>query len=45
MIPLIREKGGAYGGGASANESGTFTMYSYRDPRVTETYDNFEKAI
>jgi len=34
----IREKGGAYGGGASSNGlSGSFGMYSYRDPNPTNT--------
>ncbi|KAK5107965.1 hypothetical protein LTR62_000510 [Meristemomyces frigidus] len=34
----IREKGGAYGGGASSSGlSGTFGMYSYRDPNPTNT--------
>lgn len=34
----IREKGGAYGGGAfSAGDSGVFGMYSYRDPNPGNT--------
>ncbi len=42
----IREKGGAYGGGASFNaEAGAFTFYSYRDPRCLETFDDFDKAL
>lgn len=42
----IREKGGAYGGGAAFNaESGAFTFYSYRDPRLLETFDDFDKAL
>jgi len=42
----IREKGGAYGGGASFDaESGAFRFYSYRDPRLLETYEDFEHAI
>jgi len=41
----IREKGGAYGGGAAASPlSGTFTMNSYRDPRTLETVDTFMAA-
>ena len=41
-----REKGGAYGGGAlhdSAN--GIFRFYSYRDPRLMETFDDFDKSL
>ena len=36
----IREKGGAYGGGAYANElDGIFGFYSYRDPNPQNTLD------
>jgi presequence protease len=42
----IREQGGAYGGGASFDsESASFRFYSYRDPRVTETLDEFDNAV
>nr|KAF6501925.1 pitrilysin metallopeptidase 1 [Molossus molossus] len=41
----IREKGGAYGGGAKLSHSGIFTFYSYRDPRSTETFQSFAKAV
>ena len=42
----IREQGGAYGGGASQdNYSGAFRFYSYRDPRLSETLDDFQNAI
>ncbi|MDG6773081.1 insulinase family protein [Thiomicrorhabdus sp. ZW0627] len=41
----IREKGGAYGGGATYNaEAAAFIFYSYRDPRLMETYADFAKA-
>ncbi|GAB6070397.1 insulinase family protein [Thiomicrorhabdus hydrogeniphila] len=41
----IREKGGAYGGGASYNaEAAAFVFYSYRDPRLLETYADFKRA-
>ena len=45
LLPSIREKGGAYGAGCSVSESGLFTFYSYRDPKIESTYDNFEKAV
>ena len=45
LLPSIREKGGAYGAGVSANENGLVTFYSFRDPKVEETYDNFEKGL
>ncbi|KAM3928572.1 presequence protease, mitochondrial isoform 1-T2 [Leptodactylus fuscus] len=41
----IREKGGAYGGGAKLGFDGVFTFYSYRDPNSLSTLSTFEKAI
>uniref|UniRef100_A0A8I6AJT9 Pitrilysin metalloproteinase 1 n=1 Tax=Rattus norvegicus TaxID=10116 RepID=A0A8I6AJT9_RAT len=41
----IREKGGAYGGGAKVTHTGIFTLYSYRDPNSIETLQSFGKAI
>lgn len=42
----IREQGGAYGGGASQdNDSASFKFYSYRDPRLLETLDDFDQSI
>lgn len=42
----IREQGGAYGGGASHdNSNGVFRFYSYRDPRLEETLADFTGSI
>ncbi|TVZ39072.1 hypothetical protein P886_3461 [Alteromonadaceae bacterium 2753L.S.0a.02] len=42
----IREQGGAYGGGASQDSnSGAFRFYSYRDPRMAETLQDFDNAL
>ncbi|MDG4867244.1 insulinase family protein [Guyparkeria sp. 1SP6A2] len=42
----IREKGGAYGGGAGFDaESGSFRFFSYRDPRLGETLEDFGRAV
>ncbi|KAM9307679.1 presequence protease, mitochondrial [Gastrophryne carolinensis] len=41
----IREKGGAYGGGARLNSDGIFTFYSYRDPNSLATLSTFNKAV
>ncbi|MBF0453555.1 MAG: insulinase family protein [Magnetococcales bacterium] len=42
----IRERGGAYGGGAGFNsDNGTFRFYSYRDPRLSETLADFQHAL
>ncbi len=42
----IREKGGAYGSGASYDSgTGTFRFFSYRDPRIAETLDDFDQSI
>jgi presequence protease len=42
----VREQGGAYGGGASQDSNtASFRFYSYRDPRLTETLDDFDQAL
>ena len=42
----LREEGGAYGGHASySGLGGVFMMSSYRDPRLGETYADFERAL
>lgn len=42
----IREQGGAYGAGAGQdNGDGVFRFFSYRDPRVEGTLDDFNKAV
>lgn len=41
----IREKGGAYGGGAAySGLDGLFSYYSYRDPKSLQSLETFEKA-
>lgn len=41
----IREKGGAYGGWAGANqERGTFYLASYRDPHIKRSFEVFQAA-
>ncbi len=43
---VIREQGGAYGGGASQDsDSASFRFYSYRDPRLAETLTDFDHSI
>ena len=42
----IREKGGAYGAGATNDTStNTFKFFSYRDPKCAETFVAFKEAI
>lgn len=42
----IREKGGAYGGGAGYDGNAcAFRFYSYRDPRLTDTLNDFDASI
>ena len=42
----IREKGGAYGSGASQDSGDAiFRFYSYRDPRSLETLEDFDRSI
>ncbi|ESN95019.1 hypothetical protein HELRODRAFT_193706 [Helobdella robusta] len=40
----VREKGGAYGGGADAG-SNCFSFYSYRDPNLTRSLESFSKSV
>jgi len=43
---VIREQGGAYGGGASHDpDNAAFRFFSYRDPRLEETLDDFDNSI
>ncbi|TRY56080.1 hypothetical protein DNTS_017927 [Danionella cerebrum] len=41
----IREKGGAYGGGARMGGGGLFSFYSYRDPNSTQTLSAFRAGV
>ncbi len=42
----IREQGGAYGGGASQDSGiAAFRFYSYRDPRLGETLEDFNQSL
>lgn len=42
----VREQGGAYGGGAGYDsDSATFRFYSYRDPRIEGTLQDFEASV
>ncbi|MEM1403097.1 MAG: insulinase family protein [Pseudomonadota bacterium] len=42
----IREQGGAYGGGASHDASvAAFRFYSYRDPRIEGTLEDFDASL
>uniref|UniRef100_A0AAQ6IFS7 Presequence protease, mitochondrial n=1 Tax=Anabas testudineus TaxID=64144 RepID=A0AAQ6IFS7_ANATE len=41
----IREKGGAYGGGARMGAGGLFSFYSYRDPNSVQTLSAFFRGI
>jgi Zn-dependent M16 (insulinase) family peptidase len=42
----IREQGGAYGGGASQDSGiAAFRFYSYRDPRLEETLQDFDASL
>ncbi|WP_417222611.1 insulinase family protein [Amphritea sp.] len=43
---VVREQGGAYGGGAGQDSAdAVFRFFSYRDPRLTETLDDFDASI
>ncbi|XP_012252583.2 presequence protease, mitochondrial [Athalia rosae] len=42
LHPEVREKGGAYGGGAKLSTDGVFSFYSYRDPNSSRTFETFD---
>jgi Zn-dependent M16 (insulinase) family peptidase len=43
---VIREQGGAYGGGASQDSGiAAFKFFSYRDPRLEDTLNDFDQSI
>ena len=43
---VIREQGGAYGGGANQDSANAcFKFFSYRDPRLSDTLDDFNCSI
>ncbi|MGD8937139.1 MAG: insulinase family protein, partial [Thiogranum sp.] len=43
---VIREQGGAYGGGASHDsDNAAFRFFSYRDPRLEQTLEDFDRAV
>lgn len=43
---VIREQGGAYGGGASHDsDNACFRFFSYRDPRLEQTLDDFDRSV
>lgn len=44
LLPELREKHGAYGGGARLMPDGVFSFFSYRDPRNLESLDIFDNA-
>ena len=45
LVRAIREDGGAYGAGARYCErSATLRLFSYRDPRLAATLDDFDRA-
>ena len=46
LLKEVREKGGAYGAGASVDSaSGTICLTSFRDPNTLKTYNSFERSI
>ncbi|XP_041986711.1 presequence protease, mitochondrial [Aricia agestis] len=44
LHPIVREKNGAYGGGAMISTDGAFNFYSYRDPNSRVTLDVFDET-
>lgn len=44
LHPELREKKGAYGGGARISSDGVFSFFSYRDPHCFQTLDIFDNS-
>lgn len=44
LLPLIRERFGAYGAGAKLSSGGSIQFFSYRDPNNVETADIFDQS-
>lgn len=44
LLPLVRERYGAYGAGVVMSMSGTLQFYSYRDPNTSGTISIFDDA-
>ncbi|KAF5274828.1 hypothetical protein FQR65_LT00411 [Abscondita terminalis] len=44
LHPELREKKGAYGGGARISPDGVFSFFSYRDPHSFQTLDVFDNS-
>lgn len=43
---VVREQGGAYGSGAGQDSAdGVFRFFSYRDPRLSETLNDFDASV
>lgn len=43
---VVREQGGAYGGGAGQDSAdAVFRFFSYRDPRLAETLEDFDASL
>lgn len=45
LLPLLREKGGAYSAEAAYKGTGVLCLGSFRDPRLTGTYGDYAAAI
>lgn len=44
MLTALRQKGGAYGTAATYVPTGAFILSTYRDPRLGQSLEDFEKA-
>ncbi|XP_046665793.1 presequence protease, mitochondrial [Homalodisca vitripennis] len=45
LLPMVREKGGAYGAGARLTPSGVISYFSYRDPNPAQTFNTFDDSL
>ncbi|RZF38771.1 hypothetical protein LSTR_LSTR008141 [Laodelphax striatellus] len=45
LLPVVREKGGAYGAGCKITNGGVMNFFSFRDPNPVQTLDVFDQSL
>ena len=45
MTPRLREQAGSYGAGSSLGWDGLFTLSTYRDPHLKQSFETFSQAV
>ncbi|XP_022201807.2 presequence protease, mitochondrial [Nilaparvata lugens] len=45
LLPVVREKGGAYGSGCRITNGGVINFFSYKDPNPVQSLDVFDQSL